>query len=338
MKNTGEYSFEIGPIRPPSEGGVHSLLLRVTRNCPWNKCAFCPVYKGEKFEIRKVSDVKKDIDSVERIRDLIVNNSDEISKVPRRCLSVVSGWVRTGEKTAFLQDSNSVIMRTGQLVEILKYLKEKFASLERITSYARSKTLVRKSLDELEELRRAGLSRLHVGLESGDDKVLDFVNKGVTGAEHIEAGNKALEADFELSEYVMPGLGGKERFREHAENTARVLNEIDPHYIRFRPLAVLEGIELYKKMKEGDFALTSPHERLEEIRIIVENLDVSSRLCFDHRMNGWRNKSGGLLFDMDYEGYKFPEEKELVLELIEEGLKVDESSHLDARDTTSISL
>lgn len=338
MESTDKFSFEVGPIRPPSEGGVHSLLLRVTRNCPWNKCAFCPVYKGEKFGIRKVDEVKEDIDAVKRVRDMIVEGSDDLGKVPRRCLSVVSGWVRSSEKTVFLQDSNSVILRTEQLVEILDYLNETFPSIDRITSYARSKTLVRKSLEELKELRDAGLSRLHVGLESGDDEVLDFVNKGVTSEEHIEAGKKALEADFELSEYVMPGLAGKEGFKKHARETARVLNEINPPYIRLRPLAVLEGIELYEKMEEGDFELSSPYERLKEIKIMVENLDVSSKLCFDHRMNGWRNKSGGLLFDMDYEGYKLPKEKDLVLELIEEGLEVDESRHLDARDTTQISL
>lgn len=338
MKNSDKYSFEIGPIRPPSEGGVHSLLLRITRNCPWNNCAFCPVYKGEDFEIRKVDDVKEDIDAVKNIRDMIVEDSENIDKVPRRCLSVVSGWVRTGEKTVFLQDSNSVVMRTEQLVDILDYLNETFPYLDRITSYARSKTLVVKSSDELKELRNAGLTRLHVGLESGDDEVLEFVNKGVTAEEHIEGGNKALEAGFELSEYVMPGLGGKKRFKEHAKSTANVLNEIDPHYIRLRPLAVLEGIELYEKLEKEEFELSSPHERLEEIKIMVENLEVNSKLCFDHRMNGWRNKTGGLLFDRDYEGYELPDEKELVLKLIEEGLEVDESRHLDARDTTKISL
>lgn len=327
-----EYSFEIGPIRPPSEGGVHSLLLRVTRNCPWNRCGFCPVYKGEQFQIREVDEVQEDIDSVKKIRDLVVaGDSGKLGKIPRNCLSVVSAWVRSGEKTAFLQDSNTMIMRTSQLNEIIEYLKGTFSNLERITSYSRAKTLARKSLEELKSTRKAGLTRLHVGLESGDDEVLDIVNKGVTAEENIEAGKKAKKAGFELSEYVMPDLGGRKLSDKHAKNTAKVLNEINPDYIRMRPLALVRGTELYDKYKEGEFQLSSPHKRLEELKTLLENLDVSSKLTFDHRMNGWKNKNGGLLFDMDYEGYKLPEEKDLVLDLINEGLKVDESKHLDPR-------
>lgn len=333
-----KYSFEIGPIRPPSEGGVRSLLLRVTRNCPWNKCAFCPVYKGENFEIRKVEEVKDDIDSVKALRDGIKEGSEEINQAPRHCRSVVYGWIKSGEKTVFLQDSNSLIMRTSQLVDILEYLDEKFPKLERITSYARSKTLARKPLEELEEIRKAGLTRLHVGLESGDDNVLELVNKGVTAEEHVEAGKKAMEAGFELSEYVMPDLGGRFMSEEHALNTAKVLNDINPDYIRMRPLALIKGVGLYEKYENGEFQLSSPHERLEEIKTIVESLSVSSKLCFDHRMNGWRNKSGRSLFKKSYEGYKLPEEKDRVLGLIEEGLEVDESVHLDPRNLAQLLL
>lgn len=337
-KGENEYSFEIGPIRPPSEGGVRSLLLRPTRNCPWNKCLFCSVYKGKDFQIRKVEEIKNDIDNVKSIRDILEEGSRKSGFAPRDCIAVVSGWLRSGQRTAFLQDSNSLIMRTPQLVEVLDYLTDTFPSLERITSYARSKTLARKSLDELKEIRNAGLKRLHVGLESGDDEVLEMVNKGVTAEEHIEAGNKAKKAGFELSEYVMPDLGGRKRWKQHALNTAKVLNEIDPDYVRMRPLVIRDETELQEESQKGNFHLSSPHERLKEVKMMVENLDISGKLCFDHRMNSWRSKTGGPLFDMSYEGYELPDEKDLVIDLIEEGLDADESLHVDPRDLAKMTL
>jgi len=324
-----KYAFEIGPIRPPNEGGERSLLIRPTRNCSWNRCAFCPFYDGKKFQIRDVEEMKKEIDTIERIRDMLIENSIEINKVPVHCRSVVSRWIQSGERTAFLQDSNSLIMPTNQLVEVLDYLVETFPSLERITSYARSDTIVKKDLRELKKIRDAGLNRLHVGLESGDDKVLNLVNKGVTAGEHIQAGRKAKEAGFEVSEYVMPGLGGKKFSEEHALHTAKVLNQIDPDYIRMRPLSVYPNTELNKKIEKTGFELNSPHERLKEIKIIVTELEVSSKICFDHSWNSWRDKHGDLLFDMDYEGYELPERRDEILELIEDGLKVEGSRHLD---------
>ncbi len=320
-----KYSFEIGPIRPPNEGGERSLLIRPTRNCSWNRCAFCPFYDGKRFQIRDVDEIKEDIDTIKRIKDMVIENSGEINKVSFNCRTVVSRWVQGGEKTAFLQDSNSLIMPTNRLVEVLDYLLDTFPSLERITSYARSDTIAKKDLGDLKKTRDAGLNRLHVGLESGNDKVLDLVNKGVTAEEHIEAGRKAKEAGFELSEYVMPGLGGKKLSEEHALHTAKVLNQIDPDYIRMRPLSVYPNTELNEKIERGEFQLNSPSERLKEIKIMVQELEVSSKICFDHNWNSWKDENGNLLFDMDYEGYELPERREEILRLIEDGLKVERS-------------
>ncbi|MBS3790392.1 MAG: radical SAM protein [Candidatus Thermoplasmatota archaeon] len=322
--NTSKYSFEIGPIRPPNEGGESSLLIRPTRNCSWNRCAFCPYYDGKKFRIRDVEDIKKDIDAVERIKEMLKENSDAIGKVPFDCRSVVSGWMQSGEKTAFLQDSNSLIMPTEELIDLLEYLVETFPSLERITSYARSDAVLKKEMEELEKIRSAGLKRLHIGLESGDDNVLKSINKGVTSEEHIRAGKKAMKAGFEVSEYVMPGLGGDKFSREHALNTAKVLNQIDPDYIRVRPLSVYPNTELYQKIERDDFQLNSILDRLREVKIIVENLEVSSNLCFDHSWNSWRDRDGNLLFDMDYEGYRLPEKKDHILQRVKEGLEINE--------------
>jgi radical SAM superfamily enzyme YgiQ (UPF0313 family) len=355
-----KHTFQLGPIRPPSEGGSSSLLLRVTINCPWNLCTFCSSYKGQKFIYRSVNEVKKDIDAARSISDLLHSLSKrlggldwvgrvvdsyfvygkdvgELSEGELRNLEnivVVFNWLYAGARTVFIQDANSLIMRTPELVDVLRYLKAAFPQVERITSYARSKTLAQKSLEDLKSIRKAGLTRLHVGLESGDDDVLKYIRKGVTSEEQIQAGRKAKTAGFELSEYWMTGLGGRAMSEKHARNTARVLNEINPDYIRSRPLIPRKGTPLYDVYVSGEFQLTSPHERLFELRTMIEELNVSSRVCFDHFMNSWLRKSGEHLFKQDYEGYKFPDEKPEVLRLIEEGLQADESTHIHAETLT----
>ena len=137
----------------------------------------------------------------------------------------------------------------------------------------------------------------------------------------------------------MIDLGGRDRFKQHAENTARVLNKINPDFVRLRPFMVMPGVPLYDEYEKGELTLSSPHERLQELKILVENLDFTGRLCFDHFLNAWyRDRSRTRqLFSQDYSGYKFPEEKGKVLELIEEGLRVSESIHIDAKDMVTIS-
>jgi radical SAM superfamily enzyme YgiQ (UPF0313 family) len=190
-------------------------------------------------------------------------------------------------------------------------------------------------LEELVEIRKAGLSRLHIGLESGDDEVLEYIDKGVTSEECILAGKKATRAGFELSEYVMPGIGGRARSEQHAKNTARVLNEINPDFVMMRPFVPRRGTPLFEEYEKGIFQLTSPHERLREVKILVEDLKVTSRVCFDQPvMNSWyRDPSHRyLLFKPDSNGYKFPEEKDEVLKTVEIGLALDESMHIHAKD------
>ena len=340
----GKYDFEIGMYRPPSEGGSFSLLLRFTRNCPWNKCTFCGMYKHEKFSLRTVKEIKGDIDSIARLmkdmqtlslklghdgritRETIVAM---IEKEPELNTSqgfgMVLNWLSSGGKTVFLQDGNSLMMAGEKLVDVLTYLRRTFPSLERCTTYARSKTLSRKSLEELTGIRKAGLDRLHVGLETGDDFLLKKINKGVTGKEHVEGGRKALKAGFQLSEYWMPGLGGKEDWENHARNTALVLNDINPHYIRSRPFSPWPGTPIHADYAKGALTLLSPGETLIELRLLIETLDVTSKVCFDHAGNGWVNRKGRLLFTQSYEGYKFPQEKSRVLELIAEGIEAQTS-------------
>lgn len=250
------YSFETGIYRPPSEGGSYSLLLRVTRNCPWNRCTFCAMYKEETYSMRSVADVIQDIDAISRIAEEldqishVMGQGGEISRgVVMKMMDnhpelrghhgfiMVVNWLISGGKTAFLQDANSLNLRSTHLVEILTYLRKRFPSLNRVTSYARSKTIAKRSPEELAAIRTAGLDRLHIGLETGDDELLQKIKKGVTAQEHIVAGQMAMAAGFQVSEYFMPGLGGVEYSTQHALNTARVLNEINPDYARSRPFS-----------------------------------------------------------------------------------------------------
>ena len=332
------YRFETGMYRPPSEGGSYSLLVRFTRNCPWNRCTFCGMYKHDRFEVRSVDEIKQDIDAIARLcRDFeqiaggkgtvghgaaaaLLRKHPELEAHPG--FVMVYNWFVSGARTAFLQDANSLIMKTPDLVEALRYLRETFPSIERVTSYVRSKTLSQKKREELQAIRAAGLDRVHVGLESGDDELLKKIKKGVTAKGHIKGGKKALEAGFQLSEYWMPGLGGKAMTDQHAENTSRVLNEINPHFIRSRPLHPIPGTPLAEQANDDDFEMLSPGETLLEIKRMVEHLEVTSKVCFDHAGNYWKDRWGRLIFSHSYEGYQFPEEKPEVLNRIEAGLKV----------------
>ena len=331
-----DINFEVGMYRPPSEGGSHSLLIRVTRNCPWNRCEFCAMYKTEKFTVRSSAEVKKDIDTIAHICQELSGPSLAADNVSRDAalkmlernphlgghpgFSMVFNWLVSGGKTAFLQDANSLIMKTDQLVDVLEHLRKTFPTLERVTSYARSRTLAQKKGEELQAINTAGLDRLHVGLETGDEDLLKLINKGVTGQGHIKGGRKAMQAGFQLSEYWMPGLGGREMADNHARHTAAILNEIDPNYIRSRPFFPAPGTPLSDRYDRGEFTRQSPQEQLMELKTMMENLNFTARVCFDHAGNYWHNRQGGLLFSQSYEGYKFPEEKERVIGLIEEGI------------------
>ncbi|MFY9328546.1 MAG: radical SAM protein [Georgfuchsia sp.] len=343
--------FGIGTYRPPSEGGSASLLLRVSENCPWNRCAFCDMYNGQRFAIRTVDEIKADIDQVTAIRDEISAASWQLGmggKISRDLGSAlltegrdlienssfitVFNWLASGGRTAFLQDANSMVMRAADFIAVLNHLREALPSLTRVTTYARAKTLARRKPEELLMIREAGLDRLHMGLETGDDELLTLIRKGVTQAEQIEGGRKAIAAGFQVSEYWMPDLGGRERWRQHAENTAYVLSAINPHYIRSRPLLPRPGTPIFEDVAHGRMHLSSPHQRLEELALMIGNLEVTSQVCFDHAMNAWVDRHGDLLFRRDYEGYQFPDEKPLLLERIQEGLAVDESIHNSIRN------
>ena len=325
-------SFEQGPIRPPSE--ARSLLIRPTRNCPWNRCEFCPVYKGEPFSVRPVDEVKKDIDTAKEMVDQITGMAwragqggtlsrglvESILQNSRNSDSFrsVALWLYYGAESAFLQDANSLIMKTPDLVEVLRHLKKTFPNLKRITSYARSQTLARKPVAKLKELREAGLNRIHVGLESGSDQVLSLVRKGCTAAQQIEGGQRVVAAGIELSEYVMPGLGGSDLSRDHALETARVLNAINPHFIRIRSLALPPGTKLRERWEKGELDRLSDEDIVRELRLFIEHLEgIESQLVSDHMLNMLEELEG-----------KLPEDKDRLLAVIDDFLALPQEERL----------
>jgi radical SAM superfamily enzyme YgiQ (UPF0313 family) len=272
--------YEIGPIRPPSE--VASLLIRVTRNCPWNRCVFCPVYKGEKFSMRPVEDVKNDITTAFEI------HGDSYRK-------------------AFLQDANSICVKTDDLVEILEHLRTTFPGITRVTTYGRAKNIARRPVEELVRLKEAGLSRIHIGLESGSQKVLDMMNKGVSVEQQIEAGKRVKASGISLSEYIILGGGGKEYLEEHVVDTARVISAIDPDFIRVRTLRIVENTPLHEMEARGDFNRSSEVEVIRELRLMIQNFEeITSQFESDHSLN--------LL--MEIRG-KFPGAKGRILSIID---------------------
>lgn len=254
--------YEQGVIRPPSE--ANSLLVRVTRNCPWNQCVFCPAYKGVKFSKRTVEEIKKDIDNM---------------------ASGHGGYAFI--QSVFLQDADSLLLPTSDLLEILRYLKKKFPDIKRVTSYARAKTLRRKTVEELKELKEAGLTRIHVGMESGSEKVLKMIKKGITQTDIVEGGRRVVDAGISLSEYIMPGIGGKTLSEEHARETARMLNAVEPEFIRVRTFAMHPASPMHKMVEEGTFVPMTDIEIVEEIRLLVACLNKmhSYFSCADFSLN-----------------------------------------------------
>jgi hypothetical protein len=304
----GYQGFEQGPIRPPSE--AESLLIRVTRNCPWNKCTFCPVYKGTRFSRRPVEHVLWDIEAVSRHVEIIRGLGAEHGPVHERdlpaayadlqhedlaALTAAWNWHRAAMGSVFLQDANSLLVEPRDLVAILRRLKERFPWVERITSYSRSRTIAKLTDEEMGAMAEAGLNRIHVGFESGADTVLAMVKKGATKAIHVEAGLRVKRAGIGLSAYYMPGLGGRYLWRENALETADLMNQVNPDFIRMRTLAVPDRVPLYQDLRAGTFQKCSDVETARELLLFLEHLEgITSVVKSDHILNLFEDLEGGL--------------------------------------------
>jgi radical SAM superfamily enzyme YgiQ (UPF0313 family) len=277
-----------GPIyRPPSE--ADSLLVQATVGCPHNKCTFCMVYKkGPPYRVRPVKEICEDLDDAKKAYGKNV-------------------------KALFFPAGNTIAMPTEELAAICRFAAKAFPLIQRITVYGSSRYVAEKGLPGLKALREAGLSRIHVGLESGDDVILRKVKKGTTVSEQIDAGRAAREAGIELSEYVILGLGGGERTEAHAQGTAEAINAIEPDFVRLRTLVPKINTLLLHEIHKGRFHILTPHQVLRETRLFIENLMCHTVLTSDHYTN-YLNLTG-----------KLPEEKDRLLGEINQALSWDEN-------------
>jgi len=333
MKNKMDKGFEIGSIRPPSEAS--SLLLRITRNCSWNRCKFCNLYRGEKFSTRSLEDIKADIDQVALLRNNILEwtNNGEISD-PRLISKILSEkicfepneiiqryyhvyhWLNQESDSVFLQDANTVALSFDRLMEILLYLQEKLPQIKRVTSYGRVDSLAKFSVSELTQLKEAGLNRIHSGFETGSDKVLELIDKGYTKAQAIEAGRNIKTAGIELSIYFMPGVGGRALTEDNTLETADVINKINPDFVRIRTFSPKLKTELMDEITSGSLLPCTEMEKLLEIKTVIENLhNADGHLYSDHMFNLFEDVQGNMKTD-----------KEKMLAVIESFEKLDRDS------------
>ena len=274
--------------RPPSEAG--SLIIQATLSCPHNRCAFCAMYKNRKFRKRPLEQVIEDLDLA-----LATYGPDAI-------------------RTIFLADGNTAVLPTRKLVAIGEAAHRRFPGLERITVYGSAKFLVKKSEEEWRRVAAAGITRIHSGLESGDAVTLDQIGKGVTPEQAIEAYRHVKAAGIQLSVYLMVGVAGVERWREHALGSAHVLNEAPPDFVRLRTFIPAPGTPWHERWEQGRLTLLSAHQALEETRLLIENLEGPTELLSDHLSNF-----------IDVRG-RFPEEKPTMLAQIDEALGLPPTS------------
>lgn len=278
-----------GPIyRPPSE--ADSLLIQATVGCPHNQCTFCLVYKkGIRFKVRPTAAIMEDLEEACKVYGPAV-------------------------RTLFLPAGNTIAMPTAPLAAICRHSYALFPRLRRITVYGSAQYICQKGPDQLRTLSAAGLKRIHVGLESGDDIVLSRVHKGATRAQQITAGQLVRAAGMELSEYVVLGLGGRERTQEHIAATASAINAIQPDFLRLRTLVPKIDTPLLAEIQAGQFQMLTPHEVIRETLHLIEQVTVPTQVVSDHYTN-YVNIAGRL-----------PEDKPRLLEILIQALRQDESS------------
>lgn len=285
-------------IRPPSEW--RSILIRSTRGCNWNRCKFCGIYTalGEpEYSIRPVEDVKQDIDWYAEHQ----SNLD----------------------TAFLGDADPLSRPFDESIEILRYLRERIPHLKRVSAYARSSTLFKSGYNNLKQLKEAGLDRIHTGLESGNKEILKFQIKGQSPKLLVQTGQWIKQAGLELSYYVLLGLGGSDKWKPHIEDSAGILNQTDPDFIRIRRLWIYRGNRglpdnespLWKDIRSGTFKPQTPEGTVIELKSLIEQLDgIHSTIVCDHSNNYLRVKG------------TLPDDKQNMLDEIDEFLHMPEET------------
>ena len=278
-----EYSEPL--FRPPSE--ADSLILQITNGCTWNKCSFCEMYSTKKFSVKKEEDIFKEI---EEVSELI----PDIRKI-------------------FLADGNPMVLSTEKLKRILDKISKTFPKVRRVTTYALPRDIISKTPEELKLLQESGLKMIYVGIESGDDEVLKFINKGETYNSTVEGLLKAKEAGIKLSVIILEGVGGLKYSEQHAINSAKILNAIQPEFASVLVLSFPYGIEHYKQKFLGNYIPMTISNLLKEMRIFVENIQLQNTIFRSNHasnylvLNGILNRDKLLFLDKIDFAIKNPE-------------------------------
>jgi radical SAM superfamily enzyme YgiQ (UPF0313 family) len=285
-------------IRPPSE--AHSLLIEVFQGCNYNACKFCGIYKErEPFKVLKLEEIFRQVDAATKLYGDYYH-------------------------TVFLTGSDMTSLPTEFLIGVLRKISQTFPKLERVTCYSSARSAIAKTPDEFTKLREAGLRRVHMGLESGSDKILKLMKKGTLSKTIIQAGRRIKEAGIQLSLYVLLGLGGKDFTQEHVRGTVEVLNQTDPDFIRFRTLNILPNTPLYQEVKEGTFKLLTPYEIIKEQREMIAELNVHSEIFNDHVSDY-----------LDFEA-KFPKDKPVTVRLLDRILADPRTKFIPPKELTEM--
>jgi radical SAM superfamily enzyme YgiQ (UPF0313 family) len=269
-------------FRPPSE--AESLILQVTVGCSYNRCTFCGAYQGKSFRIKSFEEVKADI--------------DEVSSYKTRIQRV------------FLADGDALTIPQKELLQILGYLKERLKGLKRVGIYANAKDILRKDVEELRELKDLGLGIIYLGVESGDREVLKRIKKNATVDQLVHAGKKVKESGILLSVTVILGIGGVEGSQVHAEETGKVLSEMDPDYAGALSLMIVPGTPIAREIETGRLELPTPFGLIQELETMIENCH------FTHCFFASNHASNYLPLRI-----RMPEEKEEALRRIREVLR-----------------
>lgn len=289
--------YEDPVFRPPCEAG--SLIIQATIGCPHNQCTFCGMYKMKRYRVRPLHEIREDLQMARRV------------------------WA--DPFSVFLADGNTIAMRTDDLAQVLDYVREAFPNVQRISCYGGARFIRGRKVEDLRRLKEHGLQIVYMGLESGDDEILRRVHKGATADDYVRAAAKMRESGILLSTYVLAGLGGRERMREHAMGSAATLNRMKPDYIRIRTLAFLPGFPLYEQLQAGEFQECTGREIAEETRLLLENLRVDGAEFLSDHVSNYLPLYGRL-----------PEDKKRMLAAIEEALAVPDNPVLGPRTIRSL--
>ena len=263
--------YEGRVFRPPSE--AYSLIVQATIGCSHNKCAFCEMYKEKKFRIRNTREVIGD-------------------------LNIARATYRRVERI-FLADGDAMMIPMPRLMEIVQHIKKTFPECQRVGIYASPTSLKIKTVEELRQLKEAGIGIAYLGLESGNEEVLARMDKGSTVAEIVECGLKVKEAGIALSVTAISGLGGKEHWQEHAIDTAKALSAMKPEYIGLLTLMVHEDTPLYDWVREGSFTPLDPREIAHETRLMLQHLDSEGSVFRANHASNYVSLGGNLNADRE---------------------------------------